>query len=1071
MVDDYILIIDSKYNFKILDLNEPVFLKNLGYFYKDLFNQSFLNLVHEKNIKQLVKILKKPADYPKTKQTILIKPKQGEYIPVDIRVKPFYGDFKDKKLMVLLRNAQTRLHNQELLREKKDQIKRLNEFLSEFRLLKLFTSKKVNNAFEEAYNLLKLIIESIPQMIFWKDYNLNYLGCNMNYIKYLNLSTPEELLDKTDKEIILNQNLLKTIEKAEKKVIMLNQPEFQVEEMRINQDGTNLWLNVNRVPLRNKKGKVIGLVVTYDDITSKKQIEINLKNSELKIKESEMKYRSLFEHSPFLIIILDLNGTVIDTNNRGLEKLEISKEELIGNNFQDFEYRNPFIKSLFIENFIKLKKNGKIEISEHSIPTREGETLWFFLKGSVINLNNEPFYQVIIQDITERKLIELKLRKSEQNYRNLIESSKDGIVWTTLEGQILDCNQSFLDMLEYSKEEIKNLTYQEITPEKWHEWEKKIIEEQIWKKGYADEYEKEYIRKDGSLIQTSHLSWLLKDENNKPVGIWQLVRDVSDKIIAEKKLRESEIKYKMLFQKSPFSIILTDFQGKVIDCNSQFENLLGYTREVIIEESPHLFTKIFLTKKDLKFFLNTVFKEKEVENFELDVRKKDHSIITIIINANFIDLEGEKLIQFIFYDNTLRKHYEQLILRLNHNFLNFTVNTQQNIVNLLSTCKELLNANKIIYSFKNFNKPDEIIHIITEEGESYQISSKDYLNNYLCADIANIKIDIPQIYLNLHETDFAKRDPFIKKHNYKGCFGRSIKSLDKYESVIAVFFKKNPLMMHEDQMVLTLISDAIEVERQRWEIKYQLEQQNKALNEINKVKTDLLTRTSHELKTPLIAIRGFTDLLINLHEKNLDQQTNSILNEIREGSKRLEKIINSLLTTSKIEQGYLELKLEKTNINVLIQQCVKDLDGLLKLRNQTVILDLHQEIIINIDKLRIYEVLTNLLMNAIKYSEKNSIIIIKLKGSDEEIVISIKDEGIGFTEEEKNNIFTPFGKIERYGQGLDIETEGSGLGLYISKEIIELHKGKIWVKSKGRSKGSKFFISIPFHRKEDEIEI
>jgi len=81
------------------------------------------------------------------------------------------------------------------------------------------------------------------------------------------------------------------------------------------------------------------------------------------------------------------------------------------------------------------------------------------------------------------------------------------------------------------------------------------------------------------------------------------------------------------------------------------------------------------------------------------------------------------------------------------------------------------------------------------------------------------------------------------------------------------------------------------------------------------------------------------------------------------------------------------------------------------------------------------------------------------------VIISIKDNGIGFSGKEKERIFKQFGKVERYGQGLDIISEGSGLGLYISKKIIELHGGKIWLESEGRNKGSTFFFSLPVNEK------
>lgn len=115
----------------------------------------------------------------------------------------------------------------------------------------------------------------------------------------------------------------------------------------------------------------------------------------------------------------------------------------------------------------------------------------------------------------------------------------------------------------------------------------------------------------------------------------------------------------------------------------------------------------------------------------------------------------------------------------------------------------------------------------------------------------------------------------------------------------------------------------------------------------------------------------------------------------------------------------------------------------------------------NFDKERIYEVISNLLVNAIKYTPSDGEISIESKISNDSYIISIKDNGIGFTEEEKNQVFKQFGKIERYGQGWDIAADGTGLGLYITRKLVELHGGRIWLESEGRDKGSTFSFSIP----------
>ena len=105
--------------------------------------------------------------------------------------------------------------------------------------------------------------------------------------------------------------------------------------------------------------------------------------------------------------------------------------------------------------------------------------------------------------------------------------------------------------------------------------------------------------------------------------------------------------------------------------------------------------------------------------------------------------------------------------------------------------------------------------------------------------------------------------------------------------------------------------------------------------------------------------------------------------------------------------------------------------------------------------------ITNLIINAVKYTPVGGHITIDSTQKDGHYIVSIKDTGIGLTQKEIGQLFTQFGKIERYGQGWDVGIEGTGLGLYISKELIALHDGKIWVESEGRNKGSTFFFSLP----------
>ncbi len=241
------------------------------------------------------------------------------------------------------------------------------------------------------------------------------------------------------------------------------------------------------------------------------------------------------------------------------------------------------------------------------------------------------------------------------------------------------------------------------------------------------------------------------------------------------------------------------------------------------------------------------------------------------------------------------------------------------------------------------------------------------------------------------------------------------------------------------------------------------------LKDISKMKSDLIRRSSHELKTPLVSIKGNTELLLLIHYNRLDSDMISIIKEIQKGSERLEDLIKDLLNSSKLESGQVKLKPVKEDLAFLIKFCVGELASLAKIRKQKIYIKIHENLTTIFEKEKLYEVINNLLSNAIKYTPPSGIIKIKSEIKAEFFIISVEDNGIGITEEEKGQIFKQFGKIEHYGQGLDLGIEGSGLGLYISKKIVELHGGKIWVDSKGRNNGSTFSFSLPIIKDYDYI--
>ncbi len=154
-------------------------------------------------------------------------------------------------------------------------------------------------------------------------------------------------------------------------------------------------------------------------------------------------------------------------------------------------------------------------------------------------------------EVQERRRTEEALRCSESRYRDLFNSSRDGIAITDMDGRFLDANPSYMAMVGYGLKELAELTYQAITPARWCEEESRIIREQVLTRGYSDEYEKEYIRKDGVRVPISIRVWLMQDSAGRPAGLWGVVRDITERKRSESELLETKQRLEHLVSSGP----------------------------------------------------------------------------------------------------------------------------------------------------------------------------------------------------------------------------------------------------------------------------------------------------------------------------------------------------------------------------------------------------------------------------------------------------------------------------------------------------------------------------------------
>ena len=226
-------------------------------------------------------------------------------------------------------------------------------------------------------------------------------------------------------------------------------------------------------------------------------------------------------------------------------------------------------------------------------------------------------------------------------------------------------------------------------------------------------------------------------------------------------------------------------------------------------------------------------------------------------------------------------------------------------------------------------------------------------------------------------------------------------------------------------------------------------------------KDEFISIISHELKTPLTSVKGYLELMDTMEDRQPNKQ---FVQKGLQNVKKLETLIRDLLDVSKIQSGQLQLNVKEFNLDDLLEETI-DAIQMVSTSHQIIWENhLNDEIVIA-DRHRIEQVLTNLLSNAIKYSPGEKRVFVVSKKTDSEIIIKVKDFGIGVPREEQINIFERFYR----SKDMSVTILGFGLGLYICKDIITRHDGKIWVESEER--GSAFYFTLPLKKTNDAINI
>ncbi|UII32251.1 PAS domain S-box protein [Fulvivirga ulvae] len=581
---------------------------------------------------------------------------------------------------------------------------------------------------------------------------------------------------------------------------------------------------------------------------------------------------------------------------------------------------------------------------------------------------------------------------------------------TDMHGKWLHLNSVFTKMLGYTREELLQKDFRQITHPEERSDDIGIVKKII--SGEVDEFtkEKRYLHKSGSVVWGKvHLS-VIKDKQGRAQNIIATIEDITARKQAEKALKESEQRFRMLADNIPNLCWVADREGWIYWYNSQWYEYTGTTPEQMEGwgwQSVHDPEILPVVVEKWKTSLQNVVPFEMV----FPIKGADGEFRPFLTRVVPVQTGEEATLQW------------------------FGTNTE--ITALRNVEAKLQYQNSLLKALQEVS-PLGIL-VVAPSGKMEVFNQMFAWMWKFPAEIMDTQLDA--FALQTAREQLIDSENFIKKvlQCYKN---REINQEKLYFKDGRIFYRHGSPINGDGGRNYGYV----------WFFQDITEQEN-----LVKQKDEFIGIASHELKTPLTGVKAIVQLMEHLIQSGSYDQLNKLVGKANLQVNKLSTLINDLLDVSKIQFGKIEYSFTAFKISEVIEDSVEQ--ALIHSSKHKIKVEGNTNITIFGDKIRLEQVMTNLLSNAVKYSpDANEVVIsvLRLRG---ELEVAVRDFGIGISKEEATQLFSRFYR----SRNLTNQFKGIGLGLYISYEIIKRHNGKIWAESEGAGKGSVFKFRLPLH--------
>ncbi|MFW9991163.1 MAG: PAS domain S-box protein [Candidatus Odinarchaeota archaeon] len=851
--------------------------------------------------------------------------------------------------------------------------------------------KDFNQYFKNHPEVVNDIIESI-----------RVVNVNKTTLKLFKATSKNELVNGLKRLFVLDT--YKTFVRA-LVVIQRKEPFFQVETMTrtLTGDENHIFMKWTVMPGHEKT--LSRILVSIIDITDRVEAEEALR-------ESEERFRALFNNSQELIYVHDLEGNFLDANDRALDLLGYDRDTILSLSFSNILKEEDIPRAAKSITDI-LEKGVEAEVQEYCLETSYGHQIWVEPTGVPIERRGKPVAILgIARDITKRKQVEEALRASEEKLRRILDSSPDGIIVTDLHGIVTDCNLAALRLCGFtSKEELVGRDSFDFVAPRDRQRAATNLKLTV-KKGPLKNLEYILLTKDGKEYFGEISSNIIFDSSGKPSSLLAVIEDITVRKQIDEALRESEQRYRELVEKLHEGVVVIDPGGTITFVNPKMIRLLDYTREELIDQHWNL---IFPPEERPKASEEKAKRFKGISSsYETVLLTKNGQKIPVIVSSTplFTFYETFRGVLALFIDISELKRAENALKESEEKYRKMV---EEMPIGLYRTAPKgkILAANPALVDMLGYDSFEELAKIdLEQEG---QISGYP---RYIFKEQMELEGEIKGL-----ETGWKKKNGVI------------------------LYVRENARAIRDRNGEILYYEGTVEDITDRKRIEEMLEKQ-KEENEL------LLSIMTHDLKNYHLAATGFLDLAL---AESLTPDVIDILEQARASVIRSSTLTDNVSIMMKERVPWI-FPLKRLDLMEIISKSKIVLDELFPEKIiEIVTVYISFDTMILADSL-FDQLILNLLINAAKSDPRE---IVKLEIKLEETpgnkhLLSITDYGKGIPPERRDKLFERYKVLNKNGKG-------SSLGLFIVKMLIDRYNGKIWIESRvpeDYTQGTRIYVEL-----------